>query len=511
MAATNTTAETAISITSLPFSIRLDPPDASAHLWFRYTAQNADVMVGALAWADDAGAYRPRLRVWRGNSPSTLASDTNIGSAHVDRTPIEVAVNPGDTYWFAIEDANATEPLGAPLDFSLLPAPAGRATAGDLFIPDDDTGMPGALLSPFTGEVKRFARFPGAEAADVLQTGEILSYDFRVDVGLSIFDRSLQQIHHITGTPLSVLAHPLITTDHHETWYVLDPQSDTLYTVNRNGSVGGTTWTLPNNAHSIAVSRDGTVLYYIVSLSTGIERWDLASDVALGAFAGTGVTGYSGVADAFVFADDSFLYSYTKSDGTRNFARRFAPDGTLIVEIEMEADPAYFVDRMCLGGDEQSFWTWFHFDPDFRRSKFSLYSMSGALLRTFEQPQSPAGFVYIDPPVQRPTRWGHANSCPILVLRQSEAPVIDQSLPCCPEPPSKPKAPGAKPKNLTGSVATGSPSTRAPRGVTGPALRADLPLGPVNIVSEQYWASDCEGGGDVPTAPDPTDSESWAS
>ena len=179
-----------------------------------------------------------------------------------------------------------------------------------------------------------------------------------------------------------------------------------------------------------------------------------------------------------------------------NFARRLAPDGTIIADLELEASPSFFVDRMCLNSDERSFWVWNHYDPDFRTSRFSLYSMTGELLRSLEQPQAPAGRVYVDPPVVNPPTWGHANSCPILVLRQSESAVItDTSIPCC--PPAKPKTKFGKQRNLSGSTPTGSPATRAPRGATGPITRPDLPIGEVNVLAPQTWSAECAGGGCV--------------
>lgn len=505
----NISAETATAITSLPFKATVDPGSASAHLWWKYTAQASDVYLNGFGWADDAGAYRPQLRVWRGSSPYALAQDTTLGTNHGDRVPVAFTAVAGETYWFDVSDANATEPLGAPLEFSVVTAPAAQASAGELFIPDDDSGFPGAILSPVTGEVRRFVTFPGAETADILPTGEILTYNFSAGLSLEIYDRAFRRTAHITGTPLSLLAHPLITCDHVEVFYIYDQQTRVVYTIGRDGSVGGTTWgPLPSGTHSIAVSRDGTVLYFIASITSGISRWDLVNDADLGVLSSTGVTGYSGVDDAFVFADGSFLYSYGKADGSRNFARRFAPDGTLIAEIELEHAANLFIDRMCLNSDERSFWVWYHYDPDFQRSRFSLYSMDGTLLRSFEQPQAPAGLVYVDTPVQNPTRWGHANSCPILVLRQPEIAslaLLDDSIPCCPSPTKKPCQPSPG--------APASPASRPLQTSTGPLLKSanTLPAsGPTTPLDASYWERQCAGGGTVPTASDPVDSESWA-
>lgn len=502
----NTTASLATEIPSLPYSITVDPDNAAQDLWWKYTAQDGEIAIGLFAWADDAGAYRPTLQVWRGDNPVSIDTDTPLAGNKAQRKPCVLPVTPGDTYYIKIEDANATNPLGASLYFSALPAPATPAEEGDYFIPDDTGGaddntgwFPASITDPATGVVRRYAIFPAGEAADNVPTGEMLAANWNSTDGnhLALYDYQFELIATVLG-----IEGGLIRGDGQSTFFVYDPGPDTVSTVSKAGVVGGTTWII-GGAITICPNRAHTWLYYASSTLAGgsLKRWDLVNDVDLGAMTGTVIAGYGISKDVLVLADDTILVPYGKGTATVDYlVRRYAADGsgTVLNTYNFGTVP---IDRMNVAPDRASFVVYHHVSSGLSRFTH-IRASDGVVLNTFDAYQCNAGFMQAPATLGAP-RFGHSQSCPFLVLQRDEQTVIavDESVPCCPcdcPPPS----PGP----------TGSPSSSPIPTHTGPILP------PVNVLPESggptpidpsYWDRLCAGAGTVPTAADPTDAENW--
>lgn len=506
----NTSAASATLISSLPYSITVDPDNAAQHLWWKYVATADDVAIGLFAWADDAGAYRPKLHVWKGDTAGTINDDTPLAGFEAQRKPCVLPTFEGETYWFQVKDANATEPLGASLVFSVLPAPAARMRRGDYFIADDTGGdddyenwFPASVTSPATGDVTRIVRFPATEQADQLPTGEILTANWNSTDSnhLSLFAKTVTT--RIADIP-SIRGDSIRGQGTLGVFYVLDHVSGIVYTVSRSGVVGGRTW-MPTGAFvGIAANADGTVLYYTTTSSAGspVKRWDLVNDIAMSDLPGSAVTGYGVSGDLLVMADDTLIVFYGGGSPADYFARRYSADGATVLNTYSFGSQA--PGRTNIGADRLSFGSFAHIAD--AASRFTRYDLSGTILEQYEQYQCNAGFFQFATPIADPPRFGHSQSCPLIILQQDETArrVVDDSVPCCEAECGCPPSPISSP---TGSPSSAPIPTSAgpvlPPANTIPQTGAPTPLDP------SYWDRLCAGAGTVPTASDPVDAESW--
>ncbi len=489
----NTTPETATEIPTIPYSITVA-----------------------------MGAYNPTLHIWHGDNTSTFDDDTLLNGFEAARKPCVLPVVPGETYYFQVEDgasfgsdlwwkyvatdsddvaiglfAWTADTIGADLEFSVLPAPAQALRFGDLFIPDDTDGFPASISSQQDGTVRRLVNFPATERAGVLPSGEILTASTVGGDHLELYDRTLTLIASIARQGGSIRGNG------DDTFYVFDGDADEVITVSRTGVVGGTTWATGALTSKIAVNRAGTVLYYVaaaVPLGAALQRWDLVNDIALTDVPSSAVAGYTIAEDVLVLADDTVLVAYKKATATVDYyVRRYSADGATILNTYNFGTVE--IDRLALGVGDESFWIYFHLAD--AKSRFTQIDPSdGSTIVTFDFYQCNAGFFTYATPFADPPRFGHSQSCPFLILNQAETytlvPTLP-SIPCCDD--------GGCGCDEDGP--DGSPSSAPPRTATGPQVPPVTP--PPTPMGPTYWEALCAGGGDVPSAADATDAESWVS
>src|SRR5229473_703357 len=152
-APTNQTAATAIDIgTSLlpPFTTtqNVNFGGTTYTVWYQYTAQPGDVVINVFGFGDLI-AYSPVLSVF---SPDSVTAYLSLSGLNV---PLQFPVVVGNTYWFQFA-SNGGNVATAVLTLSARRAPKNSAPIGALFINDDTTGFPAAVLSAFDGTVLRF-------------------------------------------------------------------------------------------------------------------------------------------------------------------------------------------------------------------------------------------------------------------------------------------------------------------------------------------------------------------
>jgi hypothetical protein len=234
-----------------------------------------------------------------------------------------------------------------------------------------------------------------------------------------------------------------VTHNRVDTFYVLRSSYSwgsfppTVKTIDINGVVGGTTWTLPNPNdqfyESVALSVDGSILYYgdrpSVNVNVAaIHRYNLNTSTALSDLF-VGGTPNSVGQDLIVLADDSVLFPYRT--GLVNsgpwFVKRYAANGTLLntYTVGTSVRGNVVCPRICVEDDELSLWVMSFPNLDANSnpypSRFTKFDIAtAAQLDQFDIPNFLAGpfFGYRQDNTGSPSQ-----SCPLFWMEDAEEPV----------------------------------------------------------------------------------------
>jgi hypothetical protein len=422
---TNLTPETAIEITSLPYSLSVDECDG-AYLFWKFTA-TATTVLSVLAHADE-GANNGYTSTYYGPGPSWAGMES--GPSFGNGGPGLLRVEEGETYWFEV-----TAPTT--LVFSVQDQPGGAVEAGQLLITTDFFSGPadkwGVFFDPTTGTVTRVdAALPRAELGAVLESGIFALNDQDALEDVVLFTAAGAEIARVTF-PASVRT---VGSDFTGTFYVgcatnwgSDPF--VVYTLSPAGVIGGTTWTLPASIITATeASRDGSVLFYVdvsgVASASPVHRWDLDNDEALADFAAPATGAYAAWCDIVVLEDGSIAVSARHVTLSGNFVLHYSSSGTLLDTLTYGTT---YVDHITSSLVEGAVWVWLQYDAgeldpldpsEVGVNRLQLTRLSdGEVLTTWdsymfnheEGPYSPDG---------APQRFGAPDSCPLLMMRTLE-------------------------------------------------------------------------------------------
>ena len=277
-------AATATPIASLPADITQNVHDAGTTytVWYTVTVPAGVRVLGAFAFGD-LTVYTPILEAPY-NAAGTFPTS---GQVVATNKPTQFAVTPSTQVWLRIR-TNSGNPSPASLRLQVEAAPSDAVPVGAIVVPDDAPQRPAALLDPATGEVLRFiSPFPAGEAGDVLANGTMLVSDEFDDLDLKLYSAQFARLMDVPFTWLGVS--PTIRVNHgSQTFYVGSPGSGgttaEVTTVSADGTLGPTTWALPEvGLRAAAASNDNTVLYHSGQATGGsaIRRWNLTTDAAM--------------------------------------------------------------------------------------------------------------------------------------------------------------------------------------------------------------------------------------
>ncbi len=494
-APTNTSAATATDLGTLPASTSQNVHDAGTTytVWYKYTAQAGENEISVFGFGDLV-TYKPTNTCWTGPAGAPTAWVPSFNTTGQNK-PIQIPVVPGQTYFFEFV-RNSPTASPAVLLIEAYSGPTEAAEPGDLLVNDDTGDYPAALVDGTTGEVKRFYYpFPAGEAGDILPTGEILVSDEFTDFDLKLYDRDFVLIQ--DGFMPSPVGSPQISAQRSVgVFYAGDAGSGgtdaSIITVTPEGTQGGTTWTLPQaGLTALAANNDESILYVAGqggSSGSPVKRWDLNSSTMLSDLV-AGETSHV-ISDIIVLADGTLLVSYFKSSVTRAFfVRHYDTSGATLNTYTIGGSNLESTKpRINVPSDDSTFWAFYHPTSPLGFAKFERIRVSdGSSLTTLTVTEYEGGRYSPATTATPATFFGISASCPFFVM-QEPPPTIDLSEECCPcdcPPPKGPK---------------GSPTSAPLPSHTGPILP------PVDPLS---WIPLCAGGGDVPTAADATDPESW--
>jgi hypothetical protein len=420
-APTNLTAATAIDLGSTPFPIttsqRVDEAGTTYAVWYKYTAQPNDHVLGLWGFGD-LTTYAPTLTLY-----TPPASAPVLFGPSALNVPLQFTVTPGVTYYFKFAP-NAGNPSPATLAIRLVSANLLGAPAGSFLINDDTSAEhPTALLSSTHANFAfRYVNgVASSEQGDDNGHGGILYVDDNANV-YKLYTDSFTTTQVIAlDTDHGVVRAHLPTGDFYVTnGFTTGP---VVTTISAAGVVGSTSWTLTGAAflNALAPSWDATILYYGdrgVGSTDAIGRWDLVNDTALSALA-AGITGYQ-IFDLYGLEDGSVLASYVKFGVSRDAqVLHYAANGTVLRTYALGSDFAATVQpRISLSPDGASVWVYQNLSSVAGQTTFRQFRISdGTLLATIPGTIFAAG-VYDGAQTTAPTAaFGASGSCPLIVTK----------------------------------------------------------------------------------------------
>lgn len=434
MPPTNTTAGTAINITTLPYNFTDDVSGLAAPytLWWKRTATVDDVMLGFVAFAQAGATYRPQITFWSGPDASTLTQidSTNYTIGH--DVPCQFPVTVGTTYWFKVEN-DAFGTTGGILVFDVQPSPNEVVPAGSIFINDDTesldiagifAGIWATILNQNTGAVISQKRTTvgeeGAIATDgtmMLQNDDALSEPSR----LYVYNPNFSQIATIVLSVGSITVSMNSRTDIFYVTERISPSANsTLKTYSKAGVLLNTYTITGYTPFTCAVKKDATIVYVNNgNVAANIKKFTLASSV-LADFA-VGEAGKSLKKQGMAVLNDDTLLAAWYDGASTVVVKRYDTTGAIInsysytTPTSMSDGPRIAI----IETDSTFFWVWASGVSGGKRiSKFTKFNVAtGAILTdftkfVFESGSGPAESGNVMPA----QRFGNSKSCPFLIL-----------------------------------------------------------------------------------------------
>jgi hypothetical protein len=257
-APTNVTAADAIDLGGvLPANATQQVDDAGTTytVWYKFTAPLAGGNLVGIFGVGDLSVYTPRTVVY---SDEGVTKIVEAGLSFTNR-PVQVAVTAGGTYWIELV-TNSGNPTPANLTLNVQQGPFETCAVGAIAVNDDTEGFPLMLISSTTSHDVRSAvsPFPAGEAGDILpQSGRSLWSD-AWNGHLELYDPDFTLVTQVAidvGFGFAIRANTTLNQ-----FYVGIPGSPvTVKTVDADGAIGGTTYTLTANTTiaNVSPSNDG--------------------------------------------------------------------------------------------------------------------------------------------------------------------------------------------------------------------------------------------------------------
>jgi hypothetical protein len=456
----NTSAATAIDITSLlPYTEVVDPGGSGVALWYKYTTPGSELAIGIYTvlttpatWSP--GHYAPAVDVFTG-TPASLAAWLGP-TVNAMQCPI---YPPQDFFIKIVNVASYT--AGDTITISILKPNYNAYAAYDTFINDDTNGFP-AMIFNALGQVSFVDTVAGERGALLPGVGGIMALQDRSAAGYNpggtgvtgdnvrLYTNAFATIADVAG----VIANndqiePVIFDNRVDTFYVIQNRAGAapiLRTISTAGVVGGTTYVLPGTSATRVVqaglSRDGTILYYLLSSTNPVvKRYSLSTLSAMTDLAAGVGANWEARKDMLVLPDDSIVVSYFNESVNPQTSKiiHYESDGTIRYTNNFSFDVDH-VNRLAYDPYDASdtYYAWLYFpvdDPaDFnevqtREVKFS--ATDGSRLASFDIQNYEVG-VSTDLEFWDGVRFGPSTSCPFFILAATSSALVaaDNTIEC---------------------------------------------------------------------------------
>lgn len=428
----NTTAATAIVITSLPYSNTQELYEAGVtyDAWYKYLAPEGQNYLSVYGYGTPAN-YKPRAEVWFGDNPASLEF---LNGDFVNQPGI-FPITPGITYYLRFEKSGNFNP--SPLSMSLIAASTDIAPTGSIIVPDDTDGFGAALISPINGDNYHvygyLYPFPDGECGDSLIATKRILVEYRSSSNneeVYLYEKDGTLITTIVVDPFPPFTIMQTIRGHqvlpywHICWLGTNGEFSRWRTVNNDGTLGPmVTYPFGKGIYDIGANNAGTIVYTQNNYAI-INRWDVNTNSFLSDL-DLNVTDYA-IGGFLVLTDDTLLLFYTQiSDPKARMYRKYNLSGGLINTYTF---PVAFNNRTFRIAraldDPNSFWIWWTLATN--ESLFQNIKISdGTVLSEVRSMQYEGGF-YDDGETATPVaRFGNSYSCPFFITREAIDPLIE--------------------------------------------------------------------------------------
>lgn len=473
--------------------------DVANEVWFQLTIA-APTVVGF--YVTIGGTFSPRWDLYEsdGSTVKRIVNDATNPSWYY---PLTAA----DTYYLQVTRRGGG---ASNFDFTFH---ADERPLNDFDIPtgsiivNDDIGtlLPAAVLNPITAEVIGYIDIPPSEHGAMLPSGESVWYDRfgRYDASgtFAIFDANRE--YRISTS--QVFNDPPSITSSSSAIFVLETTSGEVYSLNLTTGAATLVATVASpTTTSIGVNARGTILYYVDASDyinafnpsdNVIHTWDLSTDSALpdlytegdiatdvGGFA---VTPNFWTGEILVLPDGSIVTWARNEDAGHDILLHISSAGALLHSYTYNHASRQINHIAYLNNGSDSILAWFYAPSDSDGIITGLTLADGSETNPLSLEMFSSG---VNNTGNTSTAFGISNSCTIVIVGAREQLSLTVPEECCPCDCPEPRGPH------------GSPSSAPLPSHAGPIL---LPVDPLS------WIPQCTGGGDVPTAADATDPESW--
>jgi hypothetical protein len=420
---TNTTAATAITISSLPATIAqtVDDGGTTYTVWYRYTASTADALIGVYAPA--ASPYLPRLAVFLDPAGAAYLDLSNAAK------PVQFPGTPGVTYYFSITP-NSGNPSPAALTLSVESLSNQTVPIGSLLVNDDTAGFPGILLSVAANNavLGTWPALAVGEGMGILADGTIAA---------SLDDASDTEALTLYRADRSVIATvPWFATSTDQSQTVVTARETAFYVVNTNAALDSViaqrvtpdgavthTWTIAIGSNTFlngaSVSPDQATLYYVVDSDGADGSLVYSYNLTTSTPIGTAIAAQSGLTPLrLICLTDGFLVVlYLGTPPPRVRARLFTSGGVFVRDFDAAGTSASDPRIATSALDPAAFWVWTK-NTDNVTDVFEQFQVSDAsVLTTVTGTMYESGVFRGMSPGATPVRFGHSESCDFVELR----------------------------------------------------------------------------------------------
>ena len=432
---TNTSPATATVIASLDYEVTVDAPiNVDEFLWWKYTAQDGDLMIGAIALSSNEAVFEQRLNIFFGDDPDDL---THLNGPGLVKQWITSSVNPGVTYYFRVLDETIeTDNTGLTLTLRIRSAPP-VTTPGGIYVPsesfefDDGSAYSGIVIDPdgVSGPDAILGAIygPSNERGDTDLDGRALVQDLWTDEVVLLNVYAGTEIRRFTFSELDPESGEVKIVCNRTTgnfWVLGGGVSGALWKIEPDGTLTGPVATLVNSLgthgssiQTLGIKRDETVCYFG---NASMQAWDLVNDVDLGLFIPRPTVWFNPMKEMVVLPDDTMIIGWTHSGGAEGTKiGHYDANGDLILMLfELATGESSVGGRLAYAENDPatSFWWRQLWYPDrFREVQVS----DGTVLRLVTAYENGGGIGpdsgdEPDPP--GPQLFGPENSCPFWIL-----------------------------------------------------------------------------------------------
>lgn len=369
---------------------------------------------------------------------------------------------------------------------------------------NDDTGtFPGVVMDT-DGTVAGYVSIPSGEVGAMLPSGESVWHDRTGIYGgvgsLSLFDANNVYVTSTTET-FTDLPIPVSLSSSDDDFYALDPTTGEVFKVTTAGVVTLQATLSAATATTIGVTADASIVYWVDSSEylnlfnpsdNVIHRHDLqtdspmsglytASDLAT-AVGGFAVTPNFWTGEILVLPDESVVTWGRNEDATHDILYHISDAGALLASYTYN-HASRGINHIQTGPDEDSdtIKVWFYAPGTDDGYIATILLADGSEVDSFATPLFSSGQ---NLNATNATLFGPSTSCTMLRVRLVEDEIdLTVSEVCCPCDCPTPTGSHVALPSHTGQI-----------------------LPPVDVTD---WTPQCTGGGDVPSAADATDPESW--